>query len=112
MDLSAPSVVRTRTPRWPAVVIVVVVLVAAVLLGAQRVDDGQVRLLSAVAGYVLGALVATALASVYRARRNTARLSNEFRPSRGLDRLVSTTLVVGLLVGLVQAFLLATELAK
>lgn len=112
MQLAVPSAVRARTPRWPAVVLVVVVLVAGGLVAAQRADDAQVRLAAAALGYVLGALVTTVFASVYRSRGNTARLSNEFRPRPWLDHLVTGALVVGVLVGLLHAFFLATELAK
>ena len=112
MDLSAPSAARTQAPRWPALAMAAVVLTAVGLLVAQRVDDGQVRLVAAIVGYALGALAATALASVYRAGANTARLSTEFRPIPWLDRMVTALLFLGVVVGLAQAFFIATEMAK
>ncbi|WP_456824090.1 hypothetical protein [Cellulomonas sp. P5_E12] len=101
-----------RAPAWPAIaaLAVAVVSVAAALVSVLVLDAPSVPLL--VAGYVLGAVVTTIVASVYRAMRSRRRPDPRFRPQPWLDRLATSALVIGVAAGLVNAFLLATELAK
>lgn len=101
-----------RAPAWPAfaAVAVAVVSVALAVVGVLVLDPPSVPVL--VAGYVLGAVVTTVVASVYRAIRSRRRPDPRFRPQPWLDRLATSALVLGVAAGLVNAFLLATELAK
>lgn len=101
-----------RAPAWPAFAAVAVALLSVVLaLVSALVLDPPSRVLL-IAGYVLGAVVTTVVASVYRAMRNARRPDPAFRPQPWLDRLATWALVVGVLAGLLNAFFLATELAK
>jgi hypothetical protein len=101
-----------RAPVWPglAAAATAVLSVAAVVVSVLVLDPRSVPVL--VGGYVLGAVVTTVAASVYRAQRNQRRPDPRLRPVPGRVRLVSAALVVGVVAGLVNAFLLATELAK
>ncbi|MFC8734551.1 hypothetical protein ACFT5B_19010 [Luteimicrobium sp. NPDC057192] len=102
-----------RAPRWPALVAascaVVAVVTAIVALAA---DEHAVVIAATVTGYALGALGVGVFANVYRAKANRARQHPEFRPTPMWPRLVRAALVAGVVAGLVDAFLLATELAK
>ena len=99
------------TPRWPALTSVaaaVIALVVAVLEAMQ----GTRSLAVLVLGYGLGAVATTALCAVHRALRDGRRRDPRFRVERGFDALARASMGLGLLAGLADAFLLATELAK
>ena len=94
-------------PKWP-VVALVAVSAAAVL----AMWPGSTSLWVAVGGYVLGALVAPAVTVIYRFARRSAAKSPFFIPNRQLERLVLILLAVAVLAGIVNAWFVATELAK
>jgi hypothetical protein len=66
----------------------------------------------AVGGYVLGALVVPAFTVVYRFGRRAAAKDPFFIPAPRLERFVLMMLAVGILAGVVNAWFVATELAK
>lgn len=83
---------------------------AAAVLGGGLLAPASIPLLSL--GYVLGGIVSIVFSSVYRALRNGLRPHPRFRPQPALDRLLPIGVVLGILAGLSNAVLLATELAK
>lgn len=106
MVIAHPAVV---SPRWPIVVQGVVVAGAAVLAWLVAARDAPWQL--AAVGYVLGAVVAMFLLTLYRSL-SSLRRSKQFRSSPLLDRAVLLLAVTGLVVGLFCGYLVATELAK
>lgn len=100
-----------RAPAWPACAAAAVALLSVAAAVSGLVLDPPSKPVLAV-GYLLGAVVTTVVASTYRAMRNQRRPDPRFRPQVWLDRLAKGALVVGVLAGLLNAFLLATELAK
>ena len=100
-----------RTPRAPVLAAAVAMTVSAGLAAAGLLGP-RLDLWAAVAGYLLGAVVAAALVQVHRAARNRASSSPWFNPEPALDRLAALTLVAALLSGTWHAYLVATELAK
>ena len=65
-----------------------------------------------VAGYTLGAVVTPALAVAHRYSLASREKNLWFVRNKGPGRLMISTLTVGLLIGMVNAWWLATELAK
>lgn len=98
-----------RTSRWPALGALATMTASAGLVLLGLLDA---HFWSAVAGYLLGAVVVTVLVQVHRAARNRASTSPWFNPEPALDRLAAAALTVGLLCGAWHAFVVATELAK
>ena len=100
-----------RTPRLPVVAALVAMTssVGIALVGTLSRPLGVPAIL---AGYLLGAVVTTALVQVHRGARIRASASPWFNPERGLDRLAAGVLAVALLAGAWHAFALATEWAK
>ena len=97
-----------HAPAWPvhgALAAVVVSAVALVWAAQREVAWG-------VAGYVLGALVTPLLMVTYRLLRRRARKSPWYVPRPGLERLLVAATVVGIGLGIVHAWFVATELAK
>ncbi|WP_154794115.1 hypothetical protein [Occultella kanbiaonis] len=102
------TALSVRAARWPVVLEVLAVL-GAIAVVALNLTEATWWL--CLIGYLLGAVVAVVFAAVYRSIR-AARRSKVFRPSPGLDRIVTITMVVGVLAGVACAYLLATEVAK
>lgn len=100
-----PPVVRT--PRWPLVAGVVCAVLAA--SAALAADDS---LLIAVAGYVGGALLLPALTALHRFRRRSASKDPYFLPDPFLERVMVAALCLGVVAGAVNAWFVATEVAK
>ena len=100
-----------RAPWWPvaAQAAAVALAVAAVVVTTAT---GSYLVPATAVGYVLGAVVVVVLSGVYRAARDGLRGDGSFRPQPWLDRLVVALVVLGLAAGMVNAFALATELAK
>lgn len=94
-------------PKWP-----VVALGAVAILAALAIWPGSTSLWLAAGGYLLGALVAPALTVIYRFARRSAAKSPFFIPNRQLERLVLILLVLAVLAGVLNAWFVATELAK
>ena len=65
-----------------------------------------------IVGYCLGALLTPTLVVIYRFGRRRSMQNPFFIPQRGLERLVMLLLTAGILVGAVNAWFVATELAK
>jgi hypothetical protein len=102
-----PSATSVSAPKWP-----VVALGAVTLLAVLAIWLGSTSLWVAVGGYVLGALVAPAVTVIYRFARRSAAKSPFFIPDRQLERLVLILLVLAVLAGIINAWFVATELAK
>lgn len=107
---SAPA--RVRAPWWPAAASATAVVAAGVILLVALGSSPGAGTLPTILGYAIGAVLPSIFSAIYRAQRNSRRVSPTFRPSPVLDRFVLTCSIVGFLVGLGNAFLLATELAK
>jgi hypothetical protein len=105
-DLADPPRV-VRTPRWPLVAAVVCAVLAAsaTLLAA---DDARLAL----AGYVLGGLLLPALTALHRFVRRSASKDPYFIPEPFLQRVMAVALCAGVLAGAVNAWYIATEVAK
>jgi hypothetical protein len=109
---STTSGQRVHAPSWPpalSAATAVLAILTAVLDVTVLTPPSRVVLL---AGYLLGAVGTVAFASVYRALRNSRRRDPRFRVQRGLDTAVAWLTGVGVVAGMVNAALLATELAK
>ncbi len=102
---------EVRAPAWPVAAQTATVALSAAGAGLALVTPTP-SLALAGAGYVLGAIVVTVLAAVYRASRDARRGHGAFRPSRLLDRASTALVVCGLAAGIVNAYALATEIAK
>jgi hypothetical protein len=102
-----PSVTSVAAPKWP-----VVALGAVAGLAVVAIWLGSASLWMAVCGYVLGALVAPSVTVIYRFARRSAAKSPFFIPNRQLERLVLILLVLAVLAGVINAWFVATELAK
>ena len=96
-----------EAPKWPVLALGTVAF-AAVL----AIWPGSSSLWVAVGGYVLGALFAPAVTVVYRFARRSAAKSPFFIPNRQLERLVFILLTLAVLAGMINAWFVATELAK
>ena len=85
---------------------------AVAVLAVLAIWPGSTSLWVAVGGYVLGALVAPAVTVIYRFARRSAAKSPFFIPNRQMERLVLILLVLAVLAGIINAWFVATELAK
>lgn len=94
-------------PKWPVVALTVVTLLAALAIW-----PGSGSLWVAAGGYMLGALVAPAVTVAYRFARRSAAKSPFFIPNRQTERLVLVLLVLAVVSGAMNAWFVATELAK
>ena len=97
----------TAAPTWPVVALGVVAVLAVLAIW-----PGMTSLSVAVAGYVLGALVAPSVTVLYRFARRSAKKSLFFIPNPRLEHLVLVLLATAVLAGIVNAWFVATELAK
>jgi hypothetical protein len=66
----------------------------------------------AAAGYLLGALVTPAFTVIYRFGRRKAAQNPFFIPKPALERAVLAILALGIAAGVMNAWFVATELAK
>lgn len=107
--MSAVNGPMEERPPWEPVIAVGAVALAAVALASMGFSQPALPLL--IAGYVLGAIVAVGLMTLYRALK-AKRRSKAFRPSPLRDLLAMAFTIVGVVAGLTCAFLLATEIAK
>jgi hypothetical protein len=106
-SLDETSGTSVAAPKWP-----VVALAAVALMAALAIWPGSTSLWVAVGGYVLGALAAPAVTVIYRFARRSAAKSPFFIPNRQLERLVLILLVLAVVAGIINAWFVATELAK
>ncbi|SDS02996.1 hypothetical protein SAMN04489860_0633 [Paraoerskovia marina] len=109
---TSQSAESVKPPVSLAVVAMASALVAVALVPLSRGLSSSALLSVTIAGYLIGAVVTVVFASLYRTGRNKARTEREFRPQGWADKVVTVALVLGILAGLVHAFLLATEIAK
>jgi hypothetical protein len=110
-EFSALSATNTITPvlapRWP--------ILAAGLssaLAILAVMPGAHSLTIAAVGYLLGALATPAFTVLYRFGRRKAAQNPFFIPQPTLERVVLAILALGIAAGVVNAWFVATELAK
>jgi hypothetical protein len=99
-------------PWWPAGASGASALVAVALVALDLFVLQPVSIPLVVVGYVLGALATTAFAATYRALRDGQRRKRMYRVPVRLNRVVVAATCVGVLAGIGNAVLLATELAK
>lgn len=72
----------------------------------------QGHVLGGVAGYALGALATPLLLVAYRLLRRTARKNPYYVPRARLERVLVAATGAGIVLGVVHAWFVATELAK
>jgi uncharacterized membrane protein YdcZ (DUF606 family) len=102
-----------RAAAWPALAAAGAALVAvAAVVAAALASQSSVVFAASLAGYVLGAVVVTALVSVHKSMDNRARQHPEFRPQPVWGTVLRVALVVGLVAAAAGAYLLATEVSK
>jgi hypothetical protein len=102
-----------RAPWLPAVGAAAAATISMLAcLGSFVVGGSTVTLVLAAAGYLLGAIVATALWSVQRAATARAKQHTEFRPRPLWSTIATVAMIGGLVAGVASAFALATEIAK
>lgn len=106
------TIERVTAPGWPVAGALVVTVASIGIAAASVMLVGFASLPLVTAGYVLGAIATTVLVSIYRATRNSRRNHPRFRVQRGRDRVAGVTMCIGIVAGLANAVLLATELAK
>ena len=112
--VDATAAVRMGTPvfapKWPALGTALAGLVAvACAVFAWKASDPTVV---AIVGYVVGCIVAVALASAHRAMEQRQRPNPQFRLQPWLGRVATLGMVLGIVGGLASAVFLAMELAK
>jgi hypothetical protein len=96
-----------RVPTWPGAVGLVSGALSVLVAFLARHDVPPLA-----AGYVLGAMFTPALAVVHRYYVEARRKDPWFVGRARLGSLVTVMVVLGLSAGLINAWLLATELAK
>jgi hypothetical protein len=101
------AVTPVLAPRWP-----VAAAALSSALAILAVTPGAHILSIAAAGYLLGALVTPAFTVIYRFGRRRAAQNPFFIPKPALERVVLAILGLGIAAGVVNAWLVATELAK
>lgn len=106
LNTGPTSANRVTAPNWPARTAAVVCLVAIALL-VWRPNTPAL-----VVGYVLGAVACPALAVVHRFMTENRRKSPWYVRTSGSGRVLLVAVLTGVAVGVLHAWLLATELAK
>lgn len=104
-DRPADSV---HAPAWPVYGAVAAALGSAVALAWAAQGD----VLWGVVGYVLGALATPLLMVAYRLLRRAARKNPYYVPRPRLERVLVAATSAGIVLGVVHAWFVATELAK
>jgi hypothetical protein len=101
------AITPVLAPRWPvlAATLSSALAVLAVMPGAQNLSIAAI-------GYLLGALVTPAFTVAYRFGRRRAAQNPFFIPRPSLERVVLAILASGIAAGVVNAWFVATELAK
>lgn len=110
-DLYGPSEAPAEpghAPSWPVHAAVLAALGSAVALIWASGGHG----LAGLVGYALGALATPLLTVLYRLLRRTARKNPFYVPRPQLERLLTLATGLGIVLGVVHAWFLATELAK
>jgi hypothetical protein len=97
-----------HAPSWPVHGAVTAAVGSAVTLWWAS----QQHVLWGVVGYVLGALLTPLLMVAHRLLRRTARKSPWYVPRFTWERVLVTATVLGIVLGTVHAWFVATELAK
>lgn len=97
---------RVTVPSWPGRVACAVAVAALALLVWRPGTPGYV------VGYLLGDIVVPGLAVAYRHSAESRRKDPWFVRTSGPGRLLLVAVLAGVLIGLGNAWLLATELAK
>jgi hypothetical protein len=105
-DLADPPRV-VRTPRWPLVAAAVCAVLATL---ATLFADHNLRL--AIAGYVGGGLLLPILTALHRFGRRSASKDPYFLPDPFLERVMVAALCIGVVAGAINAWYIATEVAK
>lgn len=103
---------RATAPIWLSVVSAFMALASIAVLSVTVAQLPAIPVVLTVIGYVTGAILCMIAASFYRASRDSRRSRPDFRVTRGWDKLVTVSVTVGIVAGLANAILLATELAK
>jgi uncharacterized membrane protein YuzA (DUF378 family) len=113
VDLS-PSAAHARpvrAPRWPVLGATGLLGVSAVVLVLVVLGD-QTSMLATSLGYATGAVGVSILVVVHRLRTQQVDHSPQYQPSGPLAAAARVLLLLGLAVGLGNAYFLATEIAK
>ncbi len=97
-----------HAPAWPVYGAAAAALVSAIALTWASQGDG----LWGVVGYVLGAVATPLLMVAYRLLRRPARKNPYYVPRPRLERLLVVATAAGIVVGVLHAWFVATELAK
>lgn len=99
-------------PTWPSISALIAALISVVLVVVDVIADSRTSFISAVAGYLFGAILANILVQLHRRGRNRASSSVWYNPVPRLDLMSKAALAIGLASGFYHAFVVATELAK
>ncbi|MBD9697902.1 hypothetical protein IGS67_00095 [Flavimobilis sp. GY10621] len=111
----APATVRAvavRPPLWPAIGAILLLLVSVAAIVVDLLSPALAPAVLPAVGYLTGSIGVSVLVVVHRTLMQRAQQNRMFEPRRYLPGLVGIVLTAGLLAGSVNAFLLATELAK
>ncbi|HEY8720196.1 hypothetical protein [Pengzhenrongella sp.] len=115
LDASAPATVpadTVRPARWPVLGATACAAVSAAILVLAILGNERTSLGLTGFGYLAGSIGVSLLVVVHRMRKQQAEQSLWFEPRPGLAAAARVVLWFGLLVGLGNAFFLATEIAK
>ena len=111
MPATAPAD-AARPPRWPVLGATGCAAISAAILGLAILGDQRTSLALTALGYLAGSIGVSLLVVVHRIRKQRAEQSLWFEPRPGLATAARWVLWIGLLVGLGNAYFLATEIAK
>lgn len=101
-----------HAPLWPVVAATVAALLSALALPWAVRPEVEQQLWWGALGYVLGALATPLLTVAYRMGRRAARKNPYYVPRPRWERVLVTATVVGIALGILHAWFVATELAK
>ena len=102
----------TRPARWPVLGAIACLGFSAGILVLAILGDQRDSMFLTGLGYVTGSIGVSLLVVVHRMLKQKAEQSLWYEPRSGFARAAGMILVLGLLVGLGNSFLLATEIAK
>lgn len=108
---SAAGARPVRAPIWPVLGATMFLGVSAVVLVLVVLGD-QASMLATGLGYVTGAIGVSLLVVVRRLRAQHIDHRTQYVPNGPLDAAARAVLLLGLAVGLANAYFLATEIAK
>lgn len=112
MSSAAPVRRSVRAPTWPVAVALGCAVVATAMAAWSASRGEPASLTLSLTGYVIGSIAVSVLIVVHRVLKQRAQQSTWYEPRRVLNLLARWVLLVGLAAGAVNAFFLATELAK